>query len=94
MLLDLLAETLLEQRKVIAVQTRHCCEQLQELDSPVARVVLRLVLEVVSAFAIPDAHTDVVRYDIFEMIDIDLVCRCNSREHGLDHVLKQYRVSD
>ena len=59
-------------------------EFLQKLDAPVARVILRLVGDMIATHAVPGAHADVLGKHIQDISDAK-VCR-NTGEHAIDEV--------
>tara|TARA_R110002003_G_scaffold13_17_gene965 strand:+ start:7174 stop:7617 length:444 start_codon:yes stop_codon:yes gene_type:complete len=61
---DLGAQVGLEESKIAVLHARDGHEVLEELHTPVARVILRLVLDVVAALAIPCAHADILGNDV------------------------------
>jgi hypothetical protein len=61
---DLGAQVGLEESKIAILHARDGHEVLEELHTPVARVILRLVLDVVAALAIPCAHADILGNDV------------------------------
>jgi hypothetical protein len=58
------AEICLENCEVAVFETRDGFQVFEKLHSPVARIVLRLVFDVVAPLAVPRAHADIFWNDV------------------------------
>jgi hypothetical protein len=61
---DLGAQVCLEEREVTVLETRDGHQVLEELDAPVARVILGDLLDVIALVAVPRAHADIFWNDV------------------------------
>jgi hypothetical protein len=59
MLVDFSPEALVKLLEVAPVEACDALEILKKLDTPITRIVLSLVLDVVAALAVPRTHTDI-----------------------------------
>jgi hypothetical protein len=71
---DLGAQISLELGKVSVLEARDSLQVLEELNAPVARIILRLILDVVTLLAVPGAHADVLWDDLNGIVDLEGSC--------------------
>jgi hypothetical protein len=74
------ANILLKGAQVAARDARDRLEVLEELNAPVAGIVLGLVFDVVATLTVPSAHADILRNDIDAIGDAKGVAKAGSRQ--------------
>lgn len=75
----------MEDVDVSVLEARNGHQVFEELDAPVARVILRLVLDVVAFLAVPGAHTNVLGDDVEAAGDFE--GRSQRRKKTVDQIL-------
>jgi hypothetical protein len=76
---DFGAQICLKLCEVSVLEARDGHEVLEELNAPVARIILRLVLDVVTLLAVPGAHADVLWDDFDVIVDLEGSRQCGKK---------------
>jgi hypothetical protein len=80
------AQIPLKSVQIAILEARDGLQVLQELNTPVARIILGLVLDVVASLTVPSTHADVFGDNINAVGDVEGGCQC--WEKAINEILR------